>query len=106
MNEIFIELKQLAVGLSQGDYDVLNTTSNSAWIALGAFVCVLLLVVRILTRPRAAAEPQPMSPEELDIALRAPGQRGVFGPLTDALAAQLPEREKERSEFSKLLRQA
>lgn len=31
---------------------------------------------------------------------------GVFGPLTDALAAQLPESEKERREFGQMLRQA
>jgi tight adherence protein C len=110
MNEIMLELKSLAVRLAQGDFDVFYETKNVTWLTLGAIVCVLLLVVRMLTRPRSApvteAERIPFTEEEMDRALRAPGQNGVFGWFTDALAGQLPEGQKERSEFQKLLRQA
>lgn len=37
---------------------------------------------------------------------RGGSRSGVFGPLTDAFAAQLPESSKETSEFARLLRQA
>jgi tight adherence protein C len=107
---ILLELKSLIVRLVQGDFDAFYETSNYAWFALGAIVCVLLLIVRLLTKPRSEAAPegprQPLSDEELDRSLRAPGQNGVFGMLTDALASQLPEGSNERGEFRKLLRQA
>jgi tight adherence protein C len=108
---ILLELKSLIVRLVQGDFNAFYETSNYAWFALGAIVAVVLLIVRILTKPRSeAAVPEaprkPLSAEELDRSLRAPGQNGVFGTLTDALASQLPEGDKERGEFRKLLRQA
>jgi tight adherence protein C len=111
MNEILLDLKSLLVRTLQGDFDVFTETSNMTWLAVGAIVCVLLLVVRMLTRPRSpvADEPtkrEPLSDVELERSLRAPGQNGVFGSLTDALATQLPEGQKERSDFQKLLRQA
>lgn len=111
MNEILFELKSLFVRLVQGDFNAFYETKNATWIAVGAIVCVLLLVVRVLTRPRSAAAEgeaprQPLSEDELDRSLRMPGHNGVFGWFTDALATQLPESGKERGEFQKLLRQA
>lgn len=112
MNDILLELKSLFVRLAQGDFNVFYETKNMTWLALGAIVCVLLLVVRLLTRARSSAATEdeaprvPLSEEEMDRSLRAPGQNGVFGWFTDALASQVPESAKERGEFRKLLRQA
>lgn len=109
MNEILVELKTLFVRLAQGDTSAFYETKNATWLALGALVCVALLVVRMLTKPRSTPSeepPQPLDDEALERSLRAPGENGVFGWLTDALATQLPEGAKERGEFQKLLRQA
>jgi tight adherence protein C len=78
------------------------------WPAIVVFVVAVsafLLIARIWRRKP--------SPEE--IRLRQIGHRtsdepetgeGVFGPLTPALAAQIPETKRERRDFQRLLRQA
>src|SRR5688500_9851874 len=110
MNETLFELKSLVIRIVQGDFNAFYETNNATWLVLGGIVCLVLLAVRLATRPRSApAEPaprEPLSEEEFDRSLRAPGQHGVFGWFTDALAGQLPEGQKERGEFRKLLRQA
>ena len=109
MNELLLDLKDLFTKLIQGDWSSAYNAGTLAWCIVGAVVFFALYMVRRMTRGRVPAEepaPQPMSEKELDISLRAPGQNGVFGPFTDALAAQLPERDKERGEFRQLLRQA
>lgn len=68
-------------------------------------VSAVLLIARIWNR----------KPKPEDIRLRQIGRResdepeigeGVFGPLTPALAAQIPETKRERRDFQRLLRQA
>ena len=109
MNELFLDFKDLFTKLLQGDWSSAYNASTTAWCIFGAVVFSILFIVRRMTRGKVHAEapaPKPMSEQELDVSLRAPGQNGVFGLFTDALAAQLPEREKERNEFRQLLRQA
>lgn len=74
----------------------------TAWIALGCGSLVLLLVVRMLFKRRRPA---------VVAATAAPAnshdeRTGVFGGLTEALARQIPESEKEHREFGAMLRQA
>lgn len=87
-----------------------NTLSTfwSAWgPPLGVFFGSTLtcyFIVRLLTR-------QPKREEVRLREIRAGGLEdddgdGSFGPLTEALAAQLPESQKERRDFQLLLRQA
>ena len=94
----------------------------STLIAVGCGIVTMLLVMRMLfnrRRPslrdgaRAATNDNPTGQRVVDAAVN-PGDRtgptsdsgGVFGPLTPALAAQLPESEKERREFGQMLRAA
>jgi tight adherence protein C len=74
----------------------------SAWIALVSATAVLLLLVRMLLR--RSRETQAAVAEEPPLPAHDSG--GVFGPWTEALAAQIPESEKERREFAALLKQA
>lgn len=71
--------------------------SPYAWLAIASIVLVLPVVLRLLFKGKPATEP-------LDSRRRT--SQGVFGPLTDALAQQIPESEKERVEFGQMLRQA
>jgi tight adherence protein C len=98
-------IQELFSKLAQGDLSVFTSGSNTSWLALGAVACVVMLVIRMLTRPRKHAETAAPS-VDLELLLRRPGENGVFGPITDALAGQLPESAKERSDFQQLLRQA
>jgi tight adherence protein C len=70
----------------------------SMWMAVGCGIITVLIVVRMLMRKRQSSS-APQEPSRAD-------DGGVFGPLTDALAAQLPESEKERREFGQMLKQA
>jgi len=63
--------------------------------AAGAIVVVLWLVVRFVFGTPQEGGDELDEPEE-----------GVFGALTPALAAQIPETEKESTDFARLLRQA
>ena len=75
---------------------------HGAWLAIAAGIgLVALLLVRILRRPRAAKE---IAPEPQPSERHTSG--GIFGSWTHALAAQIPESEKERREFGAVLRQA
>src|SRR5256885_872072 len=82
--------------LSAGDY-------HDSWPIIAAFaggMIVFWVIARALTRP-------PMSLDErLDELESQPVSEGVFGGLTPALAAQIPESAKERGDFRKLLRSA
>jgi tight adherence protein C len=81
-------------------------------LALFSLVCglgVLVVVVRMAFKRKpatiAAAEStrtQPARPQRP----QREQPTGVFGPLTDALAKQIPESEKENREFGAMLRQA
>ncbi|HTN77509.1 MAG TPA: type II secretion system F family protein [Pirellulaceae bacterium] len=108
MNEILLDLKDLFAKLAQGDFEAISSAKNSTWLALAAVVVVLLLIVRLLTKTKKpSVKPgKPADDFDLEAALRQPGQNGVFGPFTDALATQLPESKKERGDFNQLLRQA
>lgn len=75
----------------------------SAWIALASAAALLLLLVRMLLR--RSREAQQALAEESTWPTH-PSSGGVFGPWTEALAAQIPESEKERREFAALLKQA
>ena len=66
-----------------------------AWIAIVCGIVVVLVVIRILFKRSAASAPA---------GREAPD--GVFGPLTNALAGQIPESAKEHKEFGAMLRQA
>ena len=91
MNDILLNIKDLFTRLIEGDFSAF-TSGNTVWLAFGAITCVLLLVIRMLTRPKKHAEPANPETVDLELLLRTPGENGVFGPLTDALATQLPER--------------
>jgi tight adherence protein C len=111
MNTILLNLQDGFVRLTQGDFSALNSAGNAMWLTIGAIVAVLLILVRRATKPRHSAAPatpaKTSEPEtDLEVLFRRPGENGVFGSLTDALAGQLPESKKERSEFNQLLRQA
>jgi tight adherence protein C len=73
----------------------------STLIAVGCGIVCALLVARMLRRRRSA---QPAAAPEEPAAPASGG--GVFGPLTPALAAQVPVSEMERREFGQMLRQA
>lgn len=73
--------------------------SPIAWFGIACFVLAVPVILRlILSKKKDATPERPADP-------RRP-QGGVFGPLTDALASQIPESEKERVEFGQMLRQA
>jgi len=73
----------------------------STLIAVGCGIVCTLLVMRMIFRRRVA---QPAATATEPAASTNDG--GVFGPLTPALAAQLPESDKERREFGQMLKQA
>ena len=93
-------------------FDWFSASSNSgSWFssewAVPTLICLgtaglIFFVVRRVVRPP--------SEENLRLGLSAAGEteddNGLFGPMTDALAAQIPESKKERGEFRKLLRGA
>jgi tight adherence protein C len=73
--------------------------SPLAWVAIVCgFVVVLMLIRMLFKRPTASAS----APERDN---RGTGG-GVFGPLTEALAGQIPESQKEHKEFGAMLKQA
>lgn len=73
--------------------------SPVAWFGVACFVLAVPVILRLLFSKKQSTTPErPVDP-------RRP-QGGVFGSLTDALASQIPESEKERVEFSQMLRQA
>jgi tight adherence protein C len=73
--------------------------SPVAWFGVACFVLAVPVILRLLfSKKKDTAPERPVDP-------RRP-QGGVFGPLTDALASQIPESEKERVEFGQMLRQA
>jgi tight adherence protein C len=73
--------------------------SPVAWFGVACFVLAVPVILRLLFSKKQGAEPaRPVDPR------RPTG--GVFGSLTDALASQIPESEKERVEFGQMLRQA
>jgi len=82
------------------------------WLAAGAVALVLLFCLwRWLWRSRPATpletrEDRPRVTEADDADVLYDESDGIFGALTPALAAQLPESQKESSDFAKLLRQA
>ncbi|WP_425615379.1 type II secretion system F family protein [Anatilimnocola sp. NA78] len=73
--------------------------SPLAWLAIACVVLVVPVILRMLFARKEQQPEQPSDPRR-----RSSG--GVFGPLTDALAQQIPESEKERVEFGQMLRQA
>jgi tight adherence protein C len=73
--------------------------SPGAWIAIACGTLVLLVVVRMLFKRRGTAV-------EATTDTRRDTGGGVFGPLTEALAAQIPESAKEHKEFGAMLKQA
>jgi tight adherence protein C len=70
----------------------------SGWITIACGLAVVLIVLRMLFKRTATAARQ-AEPARDDAG-------GVFGPLTDALARQIPESEKEHKEFGAMLKQA
>ena len=72
--------------------------SPMAWFGIACLVLAVPVILRLILSKKKDAAERPVEP-------RRP-QGGVFGPLTDALASQIPESEKERVEFNQMLRQA
>lgn len=73
--------------------------SPVAWFGVACLVLAVPVILRLLFSKKQSTIPErPVDP-------RRP-QGGVFGSLTDALASQIPESEKERVEFGQMLRQA
>jgi tight adherence protein C len=72
------------------------------WIAVACFLLAIPVVLRLLLKGNARGERGNNAPDPR----RNPNNGGVFGPLTDALAHQIPESDKERVEFGRMLRQA
>lgn len=71
----------------------------SAWIGIVCGVVALIVVLRMLFK-RSGASAQAPARADRDTG------GGVFGPLTEALAGQIPESEKEHKEFGAMLKQA
>jgi tight adherence protein C len=69
----------------------------SAWIAIVCGIVALIVVLRMLMKRGAASSPAARNDST---------GGGVFGPLTEALAGQIPESEKEHKEFGAMLKQA
>jgi tight adherence protein C len=68
-----------------------------AWVAIACGLIVVLLLVRMLFKRSADTATAPNS---------CGTGGGVFGPLTEALAGQIPESQKEHKEFGAMLKQA
>src|SRR5262245_50172220 len=72
------------------------------WLALACATGIVIILIRMMLKrrqPEAAASSGPR-PERRGVG------GGIFGAWTEALAAQIPEGEKERKEFGALLKQA
>ncbi len=69
----------------------------SGWLAVGCGLLALLVILRMMFKRR----PQPQVP-----ASRRGNDGGAFGRFTEAFASQIPESEKERTEFAQMLKQA
>ena len=93
MNELLQKLQELWSNLGPDVWQ-----KPGVWIVAGCAGVVALLLLRMLFKRG------PQSSREVDSRANASG--GVFGPLTGALAAQIPESEKEHKEFGQLLKQA
>jgi tight adherence protein C len=76
----------------------------SGWIAVVCGTLGLLVVLRMLTKRAGQQSTGNSAARDTTFEDRAAG--GVFGWLTPALAAQIPESENERVEFGKMLKQA
>jgi tight adherence protein C len=74
-----------------------SNTMPLVLIGLG-IVVVLMLLARMFRRQDAKASPLEQAQRDQS--------GGVFGPLTEALAAQIPESEQETKDFNALLKQA
>jgi tight adherence protein C len=68
----------------------------AAWISIACGIAVALIVIRMLLKRSTSSQSE--QPRD------AGG--GVFGPLTEALASQIPESQKEHREFGAMLKQA
>lgn len=73
-----------------------------SWVGLACVLLVVPVILRMLLKGNKTSTRGQISPDPR----RNPNNGGVFGPLTDALAQQIPESEKERIEFGQMLRQA
>jgi tight adherence protein C len=71
----------------------------AAWIAIACGLAVVLVLIRMLMK-RSTESRLETARDDRD------SGGGVFGPLTDALAGQIPESEKEHREFGAMLKQA
>jgi tight adherence protein C len=76
----------------------------SAWIVIACGLGFVLVVIRFVVK-RLAGTPA-AAPEPATSRRRSESTGGVFGPLTEALASQIPESEKEHQEFGAMLKQA
>jgi tight adherence protein C len=73
--------------------------SPTSWGAIACFALAVPVLLRLLFgKKKEEATQRPTDSRRQ--------QTGVFGPLTEALASQIPESEKERIEFNQMLRQA
>ena len=89
--------------------DVALSPLMSQWgvpiLVFAAVATALYLVGRLITRKPAADETRLRSIRP-ELPAGVPESQGALGPLTRALAAQIPETQKERRDFRLLLRQA
>jgi len=82
---------------------MIDTTSVVAFvIATGVFLLIAMIYTRSKQDPGRARVDR-IAPEQLH---EGSAGHGLFGPLTSALASQIPESAKERRDFGLLLRQA
>jgi len=94
MNELIQDLQLRLAGAGAPTW----LQQPGAWISIVGGLAVALVVLRMLMKRGAAATAQP--------ARNPAAGGGVFGPLTEALAGQIPESEKEHKEFGAMLKQA
>ena len=89
-------------------YDLLQNLISwflgTGWMWV-AGVLLLVLVIRLIWRRRTAVEDQlqPERPDRPRSDSEEADNQGLFGSLTPALAAQIPESEKETKDFGKIL---
>jgi len=87
-----------------------TTTMLQQWwpqlAALLASGLALILIFRIMAGKKKRRLEERVTANTPSEETAEPASQGVFGPLTPALAAQIPESEKESRDFAKLLRQA